>query len=141
MWIANLKKPTALIPSSWFSVLNIDCRRAMMKVTGSTVIDVTVPLSFFKFIVIFFFSVLRKVLWRRLLHCSQGMYCYFLTGHCQWFKINHCLMMYIYRYYCSLWAEKVSCSLCFIVFFIRQVLMIQTSLIGRYSTGLERMLL
>lgn len=50
-----------------------------MKVTRSTVIDVTVPLSFSKFIVIFLFSVLWKVLRRRLLHCSQGMYCYFLT--------------------------------------------------------------
>ena len=47
MWNTNIKKPTALIPSTWFSVLNIDCRKAMMKVTGSTVIDVTVPLSFF----------------------------------------------------------------------------------------------
>ena len=46
MWNTNIKKPTALIPSTWFSVLNIDCRKAMMKVTGSTVIDVTVPLSF-----------------------------------------------------------------------------------------------
>ena len=79
MWIANIKKPTALISSTWFSVLNIDCRRAVTKVTGSTVIDVTVPLSFFKIIVIFLFSVLWKVLRRRLLHCSQGMYRYFLT--------------------------------------------------------------
>lgn len=80
MWNTNITKPTALIPSTWFSVLNIDCRKAMMKVTGSTVIDVTVPLSFFKkIIVIFLFSVLWKVLRRRLLHCSQGMYCYFLT--------------------------------------------------------------
>ena len=80
MWNTNIKKPTALIPSTWFSVLNIDCRKAMMKVTGSTVIDVAVPLSFFKkIIVIFLFSVLWKVLRRRLLHCSQGMYCYFLT--------------------------------------------------------------
>ena len=53
MWNTNIKKPTALIPSTWFSVLNIDCRKAMMKVTGSTVIDVTLPLSFLKKLLLF----------------------------------------------------------------------------------------
>ena len=45
-------------------------------------------------------------------------YVLLFLDHWQWFKINHCLMMYIYQYYCSVWAEKDLVSwVCVLLYF------------------------
>ena len=45
-------------------------------------------------------------------------YVLLFLDHWQLFKINHCLMMYIYQYYCSVWAEKDLVSwVCVLLYF------------------------